>query len=91
MSTRSVAAIAALSFVAVSALGCSSAAYKGASPSVRSFTEAPQTRDMYVGMNWKFSLDRADDYHAPMDLSRASTAALPASSGGNALSSVSGN
>lgn len=56
---------AVLALTGLTAAGCSTASYRGASPSMRSFNEVPrEPRDVYVGMNWKFSLDRQSAYHA---------------------------
>ena len=48
----------------VGGLGCRTAEYHGAIPSARSLTESPhEIRDFYLGMNFKWSLDRPDGYH----------------------------
>ena len=68
---------AVLSLMGLTAAGCSTASYRGATPSMRSFNEVPrEPRDVYVGMNWNFSLDRQNAYHA---MPYASTGASGAS------------
>ena len=48
-------------------MGCSSTPpqYQGASPSLRSVSGAPDTKNSYVGMNFKFVLDQPGAYHRP--------------------------
>ncbi len=73
MSPRLVCVASLLSACLIST-GCSTADYRGANPSMRSFVEMPrQPRDVYLGMNWTFSLDRPTQYHA-----YASAASTPA-------------
>ena len=43
--------------------GCSTANYRGASPSARTLSESPAIKDYYVGMNLNFSLDQPEKYH----------------------------
>jgi hypothetical protein len=56
--------------------GCSSTPprYQGASPSLRSVSGAQDTKTSYVGMNFKFAVDRPTEYHRPAnsDLATAS-------------------
>jgi hypothetical protein len=78
MSPRTICVASFLSLCLVST-GCSSADYRGANPSVRSFQDVPrQPRDVYLGMDWTFSLDRPRAYHSFADLT--STASTPAQS-----------
>ena len=64
MFTRSLCVASVVSLFSLANTGCSTADYRGATPSVRSFVEVPrQPRDVYVGMDWRFSLDRPSEYH----------------------------
>jgi hypothetical protein len=42
--------------------GCETSNYRGVSPTARDFDAPRGTRDYYVGMNFKFSVDRATEY-----------------------------
>jgi hypothetical protein len=72
----------AVGLVALAALaGCESAAYRGASPTARNFDAPRGMRDYYVGMNLKFSVDRATEYHpAPASSPIPSTSETAAAS-----------
>ena len=64
--------------------GCQSTEYHGASPSARYFSEQPrESRDIYLGMNFKWSLDRPEAYHASPALG-ANALAATASPGASA-------
>ncbi len=55
--------IAAALTLAVSMLaGCHSMEYQGVSPSVRRYADHPQFKDMYVGADLKFAVDRPIEY-----------------------------
>ena len=46
--------------------GCQTAAYRGAFASARSMKEDPrQLGDFYLGMNFRWSIDRPNDYFRP--------------------------
>jgi hypothetical protein len=52
--------------VLMAAAGCQTAAYRGALASARSMKEGPrQLGDFYLGMDFRWSIDRADDYFRP--------------------------
>jgi hypothetical protein len=57
--------------------GCETARYRGASPSARTFSESPDMKDYYVGMNFNFSLERPEQYHRTAVPEMASAMAAP--------------
>lgn len=56
-------ALCSMVLSAGSLAGCETARYRGASPSARTFSESPELKDYYLGMNFNFSLERPERYH----------------------------
>lgn len=88
---RACGALAVVSLLPPLAGGCSTAEYRGATPSVRKVSDYPDARNYYVGMNFNFAVDQGREYHraSPPDAAFAGNPA-GASAGGAATASTGG-